>query len=70
MLEIWGMMSPDSGDEVAAQQGRLKWEEQEAERRARVNFGSDREGARALLELAGIVGERSGGIGGRSGGSV
>jgi hypothetical protein len=33
-----------------------------------VNFGGDKEGARALLEMAGLVGEHAGG--GRSGGSV
>jgi hypothetical protein len=68
-LEVWGMTTPIEGaDEVTKQQERLKWEEMEAERRARVNFGSDREGAKALLEMAGIVGQHSGG--GRSGGSV
>ncbi len=68
-LEVWGMTTRTEGaDEVTRQQERVKWEEREAERRARVNFGSDRESARALLEMAGIVGQHS--SGGRSGGSV
>ncbi|RMZ86878.1 hypothetical protein DV736_g5898, partial [Chaetothyriales sp. CBS 134916] len=53
--------------EVEKQQKRLKWEEDEAARRRGVNFGGDKDGARALLELAGLVGDREGN---RSGGSV
>ncbi|RMZ82968.1 hypothetical protein DV737_g1831, partial [Chaetothyriales sp. CBS 132003] len=53
--------------EVEKQQKRLKWEEEDAARRRGVNFGGDKDGARALLELAGLVGDRAGN---RSGGSV
>ncbi len=68
-LEVWGITNPEAGeegeDEVARQKKRLEWEEAEAARRAGVNFGGDKDGARALLEMAGLVGDR-----GRSGGSV
>ncbi|KAF7505623.1 hypothetical protein GJ744_000558 [Endocarpon pusillum] len=68
-LEIWGITNPEAGeegeDEVMKQKKRLDWEEAEAARRAGVNFGGDKDGARALLEMAGLVGDK-----GRSGGSV
>lgn len=72
MLEVWGVSIPDPAsedgqdDEVTKQRKRLAWEEAEAARRRGVNFGGDKDGARALLEMAGIVG----GHGTRSGGSV
>jgi hypothetical protein len=75
-LEVWGVTIPDPSDadaEDAAmkQKKRLAWEEAEAARRRGVNFGGDKEGARALLEMAGLVGDHAGaGAGGRSGGSV
>ncbi len=70
-MEVWGITNAEEGeeDEVVQQKKRLDWEEAEAARRAGVNFGGDKEGARALLEMAGLVGERSAGSG-RSGGSV
>lgn len=71
-LEVWGITTtPEGGedDEVTKQKKRLEWEEAEAARRAGVNFGGDKDGARALLEMAGLVGDRSGSVG-RSGGSV
>jgi hypothetical protein len=59
---VWGITTSDEGvDEVSRQLERLNWEEREAERRARVNFGTDREGAKALLDMAGITGQHSGG---------
>lgn len=69
-LEVWGVTHEDAdageeGNEVLQQQKRMEWEEREAARRAAVNFGGDRDGARALLEMAGLVGDR-----GRSGGSA
>jgi hypothetical protein len=69
-LEVWGVAVPDAGAEDAAtkQKKRLEWEEAEAARRRGVNFGGDKEGARALLEMAGLVGDHAGA--GRSGGSV
>ena len=70
-LEIWGISypKPDEGeDELTKQRKRLAWEEAEAARRRGVNFGGDKDGARALLEMAGIVGDKAGQ--GRSGGSV
>ncbi|EXJ81434.1 hypothetical protein A1O3_07726 [Capronia epimyces CBS 606.96] len=68
-LEVWGINFPtDEGeDEVTKQKKRLAWEEAEAARRRGVNFGGDQEGARALLEMAGLVGDKAGN---RSGGSV
>jgi hypothetical protein len=71
-LEVWGVSIPDPAlaeggeDEVTKQRKRLAWEEAEAARRRGVNFGGDKDGARALLEMAGIVGDH----GNRSGGSV
>lgn len=69
-LAIYGLSTPspdaDGEDELTRQKKRLAWDEAEAERRRGVNFGGDQEGARALLEMAGIVG----GHGSRSGGSV
>ncbi|KIV94584.1 hypothetical protein PV10_02337 [Exophiala mesophila] len=66
-LEVWGITFPTEAeeDEMVKQAKRLAWEEAEAARRRGVNFGGDQDGARALLEMAGIVGDR-----GRSGGSV
>ncbi len=68
-LEVWGITNPEAGEEgegeVEKQKKRLEWEEAEAARRAGVNFGGDKDGARALLEMAGLVGDK-----GRSGGSV
>lgn len=61
-LEVWGC----GGDEEAKQQAdRWAWEEREAESRRKVNLGTgDREADRALLEMAGLVGNN------RSGGSM
>ncbi|KAK6380217.1 Restriction of telomere capping protein 5 [Exophiala oligosperma] len=68
-LEVWGISFPagTGEDEVTKQKNRLAWEEAEAARRRGVNFGGDKDGARALLEMAGLVGDQSGP---RSGGSV
>lgn len=68
-LEVWGVSIPDPAsaeDEVTRQRKLLAWEEAEAARRRGVNFGGDKDGARALLEMAGIVGDQ----GNRSGGSM
>jgi hypothetical protein len=61
-LEVWGC----GGDKEAdAQRQRWAWEEREAERRRRVNMGTgDIDADRALLEMAGLVGQN------RSGGSM
>lgn len=69
VLEVWGInISDEKGeDEATKQKKRLAWEEAEAARRKGVNFGGDKDGARALLEMAGIVGDNSGN---RTGGSV
>ena len=70
-LEVWGISYPNPGegdDEVTKQKKRLAWDEAEAARRRGVNFGGDKDGARALLEMAGLVGDKAGQ--GRSGGSV
>ncbi|KAI1614334.1 TLD-domain-containing protein [Exophiala viscosa] len=69
-LEVWGISFPEQGageDELTKQKKRLAWEEAEAARRRGVNFGGDKDGARALLEMAGLVGDKAGT---RSGGSV
>jgi hypothetical protein len=68
-LEVWGISFPvvDGEDEMTKQKKRLAWEEAEAARRRGVNFGGDKDGARALLEMAGLVGDKAGV---RSGGSV
>lgn len=69
-LEVWGISFPtttEGDDEVTKQKKKLDWEEAEAARRRGVNFGGDQDGARALLEMAGLVGDKSGN---RSGGSV
>ncbi|KPI45449.1 Restriction of telomere capping protein 5 [Cyphellophora attinorum] len=76
-IEVWGVTF-DSGNEddedgvkeseVEKQRKRLEWEEKEAERRRAINFGGDKDGARHLLEMAGLVGNGSGQ--GRSGGSM
>ena len=72
-IEVWGVTfaagDPDDGegegdDPVEKQRKRLEWEEKEAERRRGVNFGGDKDGARHLLEMAGVIG------GNRSGGSM
>lgn len=69
VLEVWGINTSDNKgeDEATKQKKRLAWEDAEAERRRGVNFGGDKGGARALLEMAGIVGDNSGN---RTGGSV
>ncbi len=61
-LEVWGC----GGDAEAEQQRqRWAWEEREAEARRRVNLGTgDIEADRALLEMAGLIGNN------RSGGSM
>lgn len=68
-LEVWGISFPESDgdDEITKQKKRLAWEEAEAERRKGVNFGGDKDGARHLLEMAGIIGDNAGN---RSGGSA
>ncbi|KAI9846283.1 MAG: Restriction of telomere capping protein 5 [Thelocarpon superellum] len=62
-LEVWGL---GGEDEERAQRERWEWEEREAERRRRVNLGrsGDVDADRALLEMAGLVGQN------RSGGSM
>lgn len=67
VVEVWGVsfVGGDDGEtEIEKQRKRLEWEEAEAARRRGVNFGGDKDGARHLLEMAGIVGQN------RSGGSV
>ncbi|KAK5074143.1 Restriction of telomere capping protein 5 [Lithohypha guttulata] len=68
-LEVWGVSFVNDGaageDEITKQKKRLAWEEAEAARRRGVNFGGDKDGARHLLEMAGVVGD-----GNRSGGSM
>jgi len=61
-LEVWGC----GGDaEAEEQRKRWAWEEREAEARRKINLGSgDIEADRALLEMAGLVGNN------RSGGSM
>ena len=61
-LEVWGC----GGDEEAKVQAeRWAWEAREAEARRKINLGSgDIEADRALLEMAGLIGQ------GRSGGSM
>ncbi|KAK1964802.1 restriction of telomere capping protein 5 [Colletotrichum sublineola] len=61
-LEVWGC----GGDEEAKSQAeRWAWEHREAEARRKVNLGTgDTDADRALLEMAGLVGN------GRSGGSM
>lgn len=68
-VEVWGIgfTTPGEDDEITKQKKNLAWEDAEAARRRGVNFGGDKEGARHLLEMAGIVGENSNN---RSGGSV
>lgn len=61
-LEVWGC----GGDEEAERQrGAWAWEEREAAARRNVNLGRDVEADRALLEMAGLVGNH-----GASGGSM
>ncbi|KLU88655.1 hypothetical protein MAPG_07640 [Magnaporthiopsis poae ATCC 64411] len=61
-LEVWGC----GGDEEAKIQAeRWAWEAREAEARRRINLGTgDKDADRALLEMAGLVGQN------RSGGSM
>ncbi|EPS43962.1 hypothetical protein H072_2127 [Dactylellina haptotyla CBS 200.50] len=60
-IEVWGL----GGDEEAKEQERQwAWDEAEAMRRRNVGMGNDVEANRALLEMAGIIGQN------RSGGSV
>ena len=72
ILEVWGVNVSSEGEEedsaAEKQRKRLKWEEDEAARRRGVNFGGDKDGARALLEMAGLVGDHA--SSGRTGGSV
>lgn len=76
VLEIWGLVPPpepsedqSKQDAIALQRSKWDFEAREAERRRNVNMKlggpADRQTARALLEMAGIVGDS-----GRSGGSV
>ncbi|KAK8133231.1 hypothetical protein PG999_001404 [Apiospora kogelbergensis] len=61
-IEVWGC---GGDDEARQQRERWEWEHREAEARRRVNLGTgDREADRALLEMAGLVGNN------RSGGSM
>ena len=73
-LEVWGISLPptdgDTIDPAERQRKELAWREAESERRKGVNFGGDKDGARALLEMAGLVGDHGEGGRGRSGGSV
>lgn len=68
-LEVWGITTADDSgeEEVTKHEKHLAWEEAEAARRQAVNFGGDKDGARALLEMAGVVGADAHN---RSGGSV
>ena len=58
-LEVWGISALEAGSEdaVTLQKQKLDWDEAEAARRRGVNFGGDKDGARALLEMAGLVGD-------------
>ncbi|KAI5844546.1 TLD-domain-containing protein [Morchella snyderi] len=58
-IEVWGC----GGDsEAEAQRKAWAWEEREALLRRQINFGKDIEADRALLEMAGLIGQnRSGG---------
>lgn len=61
-LEVWGC---GGDDEAKAQADRWAWEEREAEARRKINLGTgDIEADRALLEMAGLIGQN------RSGGSM
>ena len=61
-LEVWGC---GGDDEAKAQADRWAWEEREAEARRKINLGTgDIEADRALLEMAGLIGQH------RSGGSM
>ena len=68
-MEVWGVSfaAADGEDEVTKQKKRLAWDEAEAARRRGVNFGGDKDGARHLLEMAGVIGDNAGN---RSGGSI
>lgn len=60
-LEVWGCGGKDEAEE---QRKAWAWEEREAKLRRELNLGKDIEADRALLEMAGLVGQN------RSGGSV
>ncbi|RCI08048.1 hypothetical protein L249_7846 [Ophiocordyceps polyrhachis-furcata BCC 54312] len=60
-LEVWGC---GGDDEAKAQAERWAWEAREAEARRRINLGGNIEADRALLEMAGLIGNN------RSGGSM
>lgn len=60
-IEVWGC---GGDDEAEAQRKAWAWEEREALLRRQINFGKDVEADRALLEMAGLVGQN------RSGGSI
>jgi hypothetical protein len=61
-LEVWGC---GGSEEAEAQRLRWAWEEREAEARRKINLGTgDIEADRALLEMAGLIGQN------RSGGSM
>jgi hypothetical protein len=58
-MEVWGCGGQDEAEE---QKKRWAWEEREAEARRQVNLGTgDIEADRALLEMAGIIGQNQGG---------
>lgn len=60
-IEVWGC---GGKDEAEAQKKAWAWEEREALLRRQITLGKDVEADRALLEMAGLVGQN------RSGGSV
>lgn len=61
-LEVWGCGGSEEAEE---QRRRWAWEEREAEARRKINIGNgDIEADRALLEMAGLIGQN------RSGGSI
>lgn len=60
-MEVWGC---GGNDEAEAQRKAWAWEEREALLRRQVNLGKDTEADRALLEMAGLIGQN------RSGGSI
>ena len=62
-IEVWGVGGKNEAEE---QRKAWLWEEQEAERRRRVNLGTgDVEADRELLKMAGLIRDE-----GRSGGSI
>lgn len=60
-IEVWGC---GGEDEAEAQKKAWAWEEREALLRRQITLGKDVEADRALLEMAGLIGQN------RSGGSV